>query len=187
MSVQTKSNLPQTEPLKWNLRKASVEFGTTVDTLKKSLNQISTVPDEDGLYSTAQLCEAKFGSMFQAKLATQLALAKKVEMENSITTGSVLNRASLSRSFAALADAIKSRIMACHELPRQVREDVLRDIATWPLALDEAAARQTRFPHDGNGDAPDETEDENEPREHPLMSRKSARKSRNRSRKTVRQ
>ena len=57
MQFATKSNLPQNEPLRWNLRKAAVEFGTTVDTLKKSLNQISAVPDSDGLFSTAQLVQ----------------------------------------------------------------------------------------------------------------------------------
>jgi hypothetical protein len=38
MSVQTKSNLPQHEALRWNLRKAAIELGTTSDTLKKRLN-----------------------------------------------------------------------------------------------------------------------------------------------------
>jgi hypothetical protein len=186
MSVQTKSNLPQTEPLKWNLRKAAVEFGTTVDTLKKSLNQISAVPDESGLYSTAQLCEAKFGSMFQAKLATQLGLARRVEMENAITKGDFLNRAWLMQAFAAIADAIKSRIMAS-ELSRTVKEDILRDIATLPLAFKDVAHRQTRLLRDGNGDTSDETGDENRPRARSLTVRKSARKSGKAARKTVRQ
>jgi hypothetical protein len=38
MPVSTKSNLPQNEPLKWNLKKTAVEFGTTVDALKKSFS-----------------------------------------------------------------------------------------------------------------------------------------------------
>jgi hypothetical protein len=53
MSVRSKSNLPQHEALRWNLSKAAIEFSTTSDTLKKSLNRISASPDEDGLFSTA--------------------------------------------------------------------------------------------------------------------------------------
>ena len=52
MPANSKNNLPQDVPLRWNLRKAAIEFGTTVDTLKKSLNQISAEPDQDGLYTT---------------------------------------------------------------------------------------------------------------------------------------
>ena len=54
-------------------------------------------------------------------------------------------------------------------MPRQIRVDLLRDIAWWPLALEGVAARQTRLPHDCNNDAPDEDGDENQP----LMPRKS--------------
>jgi hypothetical protein len=106
MSVQTKSNLPQDEALKWNLAKAAIEFSTTADTLKKALNQISASPDPDGLFTTAQLCEAIYGSMYKAKLATQHELTRKLELENAITTASVVNRAELERVFAELADAL---------------------------------------------------------------------------------
>src|SRR5215469_3026196 len=37
MSVQTKSNVPQSVVLKWNIVKAATEFGVSKDTLKKSL------------------------------------------------------------------------------------------------------------------------------------------------------
>jgi hypothetical protein len=44
--------------------------------------------------------------------------------------------------------------MAATEIPRQAREDLLHDIATWPLVLEDVAHRQTRLLRNGdNGDA----------------------------------
>jgi hypothetical protein len=43
--------------------------------------------------------------------------------------------------------------MAATEIPRKVREDLLRDLATWPLALEGVAHRQTRLSRNNNGDA----------------------------------
>jgi hypothetical protein len=153
MSVQTKSNLPQHEPLKWNLRKAAVEFGTTVDTLKKSLNQISAEPDVDGLYTTGQLIQARFGELHQEKVRTQRALAEKLELENSITKGNTLNRSELAKGFAAIADAISARIMASGELSREAREDILRDLSSIPVVIADVARKQSRLR--GNGLAVD--------------------------------
>jgi hypothetical protein len=146
MSVQTKSNLPQQEPLKWNLRKAAVEFGTTVDTLKKSLNQISAEPDMNGLYTTGQLIQARFGELYQEKIRTQRALAQKLELENAVTTGAVLDRRELMRGLTQIADAMSMRIMSCSELPRTAREDLLRELSSVPIVLQETADRQTRLP-----------------------------------------
>jgi hypothetical protein len=144
MSVQTKSNVPQHEPLRWNLRKAAVEFSTTSDTLKKSLNQISASPDADGLFSSQQLVQALYGELHFEKVRTQRALARKLELENDITTASVLNRAEVERVFAAIADAIKTRVMSSH-LDRREKEDILNDIAALPIVLREVAYAQTRL------------------------------------------
>ena len=46
------------------------------------------------------------------KLATQKELRRKLELENAITTISVLDRGALSRSFALIADAMSMRIMS---------------------------------------------------------------------------
>jgi hypothetical protein len=144
MSVQTKSNVPQQEPLRWNLRKAAIEFSTTSDTLRKSLNQISASPDPDGLFSSQQLVRALYGELHVEKVRTQRALARKLELENDITTASVLNRAELMKAFAAIADAMVSRITAAN-VPRSVKEDLLKELASIPLILKEVAHAQTRL------------------------------------------
>ena len=144
MSVHTKSNLPQHEALRWNLRKASVELGTTSDTLKKRLNQISASPDSDGLFSTLQLVRALFGELHQEKIRTQRALAQKLELENAVTTGSFLNRSELLKGLAQIADAMVSRIMAS-ELSRSAKEALLRDLSSIPLVLKDVAHAQSRL------------------------------------------
>ena len=145
MSVHTKSNLPQHEALRWNLRKASVELGTTSDTLKKRLNQISASPDSDGLFSTLQLVRALFGELHQEKIRTQSALAQKLELENAVTTGSFVNRSELMKTLAQIADAMVHRIMVS-ELPREAKEDLLKNLSGIPLVL----TGQSRLPRNGD-------------------------------------
>ena len=160
MSVHTKSNVPQTEPLRWNLRKAAIEFSTTSDTLRKSLNQISASPDSDGLFSTPQLVQALYGQLHVAKVRTQRALARKLELENAITTASVLNRAELVKAMAAIADAFVSRVMAVQGLSRQEKEDLLKELSSWPIVLEDVAHRQSRLPARGKRRHHEEDESE---------------------------
>lgn len=84
------------------------------------------------------------------KLATQKEVRRKLELENAITTGSVLNRAELEKVMAAIADAFVSRVRSVQGLSRQEEEDLLKELSSWPLALEDIAARQTRLPR-GNG------------------------------------
>jgi len=61
-------------------------------------------------------------------------------------------RSKLSKAFAAIADAVVSRIMSSG-LARSEKEDILRDISTWPSALKGVAERQTRLQRTNNGHA----------------------------------
>ena len=49
--------------------------------------------------------------------------------------------------------------MSCTELPRTAREDLLRDLASVPLVLEETADRQSRVPR-GKRQVADVAEDE---------------------------
>ena len=152
MPISTKSNLPQNELLKWNLKKAAVEFGTTVDTLKKSLNQVSAEPDADGLYTTGQLIQARYGELYQEKLRVHRETADRIAMENAITRGETLSRSELMKGFAALADAMVFRITSS-ELSREAKEDLLKDLASIPIVIADTARKQTRFRRGKNGPA----------------------------------
>jgi hypothetical protein len=138
--------------LRWSVERAGLEFGLSSNTLRKALGRDSARPDADGFFSTAQIISALYGAMYQEKLRAQRARAQQIELENAITTGSVLDRASLTKAFAQIADAFTSRLNAATEMPRKVRDDLLRDLSRWPLALEDTAKRQTRLPRNGNGE-----------------------------------
>ena len=70
---------------------------------------------------TQQVAAAIYGTLHLEKIQTQRARARKLELENAITTGSVLNRAALEKGFAAIADAFVSRLMAATEVPARAQ------------------------------------------------------------------
>jgi hypothetical protein len=77
--------------------------------------------------------------------------AKKYELENEITRAEVLNRAEFVKGLALIVEAISARVMSCMELPRAAREDILRDLASWSLVLQEVERAQSRL---SNGKRP---------------------------------
>jgi hypothetical protein len=146
----SKSNLPQNEPLKWNLRKAAVEFGTTVDTLTKSLRQVSAEPDADGLYTTGQLIQARYGELYQERLRVQRETADRIALENKITRAEVLDRAELMKVFSAVADEMTYRIQTSG-LTREEKSDLQLSLAGVPIGIDGVVKRQTKLPRRSNG------------------------------------
>ena len=78
--------------MRWSVERAGIEFGLASVTLRKSLAKSSATADEDGLFTTRQVVDALFGSLAVEKLATQKELRRKLELENAITTASVLDR-----------------------------------------------------------------------------------------------
>jgi hypothetical protein len=116
----------------------------THNTLRKLLNKNTVVADADGLYTTKQITDAVFGGLHEEKLLTQRQLTRRYELENAITEASVLDRKALTVGFAALADAMTSRIMTS-ELSRETKEDLLRDLATIPIVCENVARSQSRL------------------------------------------
>jgi hypothetical protein len=72
--------------------------------------------------------------MHVEKLGTQKALRRKLQLENAVTEGQLVQRSELMKVFSAIADAITSRIMAS-ALSRSEKEDILRDISSIPVVL----------------------------------------------------
>jgi hypothetical protein len=117
----------------------------TGHTLRRLLGKNSAQADADGLYTTKQITDAVFGGLAEEKLLTQRQLTRGYELDNQIVEASVLNRAELEKVLAQVAEAIQSRIMSS-ELSREIKEDVLRDLASVPLILEDVARapEQTR-------------------------------------------
>ena len=158
MSRTTECNVPAAA-LKWSVERAGVEFGMTHVTQRKLLAKNSAVPDADGLFTTKQITDAVFGGLNEEKLATQRQLTRRYELDNQVVEASVLNRAELEKVLAQVADAIQSRIMSS-ELSREFKEDVLRDLASVPLILEDVASRQSKIARNGNGKRPNGEENE---------------------------
>jgi len=140
----TKSNVPAAA-LRWSIERAGIEFGLTSQTLRKSLGKTTATADADGLFTTKQICQAIFGSMHVEKLATQRQLTRRYELENAITEATVLDRVELMKGLALIADAMVRRIMSSG-LARSEKEDILKDLSSIPLVLEETAHRQIRLP-----------------------------------------
>jgi hypothetical protein len=161
MGRVTKSNLPQNVPLKWNVEKGAAEFGLSIMTLRKSLAKTSAVPDQDGLFTSRQIAGAVYGgALSEEKLRTQRQITKRYTLENAITRAEVVNRAELTRVFAALADAFVSRVMSVQRLSRQEKEDLLKELSICPIALEDVAQAQGRLPN-GKGPRSEEVQSEN--------------------------
>jgi len=79
------------------------------------------------------------------RIATQKELAEKYRLENEITRGEVLNKAALRAAFTELADAILNVVMSSTQLSREAREDIAKNLANWPLILEEVARAQSRL------------------------------------------
>jgi hypothetical protein len=147
-----RGNIPRNP--RWTIESASREFATSPDTLKKALAQASITCGEDSCFSTAEISAAVFGSLYQEKLGTQKEIRRKLELENAVTMGNLLSRAALQESLAELADALGQSVLNSG-LPREACANFLHNLSSWPLRLEEVAARQTRLPR-GNGAQPDE-------------------------------
>jgi hypothetical protein len=141
--------------LKWFCDRAAIEFSLASHTLRKALAKNSAAPDADGLYTTAQIVAAIYGSMHIEKLATQRELRRKLELENAITTATVLDRSALMKGFAQVADAM-TFIISTSGLSREAQEDLQRQLATIPLVCDNVARSQTKLRLSKNGQKPED-------------------------------
>jgi hypothetical protein len=156
--VRPRGNVTR-KPLRWSIDAAAPEFMMSVNTLRKLLNQASVAPGEDGCYSTAQLLSAIYGRMHEEKLRTQEQLTKKYELANRTAEGNLLDRASLMAGFSQLADALVNVVMMDRNLTRESKEDFLRNFASWPVIVDNVAARKSKLRR-SNGQTPEEDQSE---------------------------
>ena len=78
------------------------------------------------------------------RIKTEKERAEKLRLENQIIRSEYLKRSDVARGQAMIADAIGSRIMAA-DIPRSVKEEVLKDLAALPLILEEVAHAQSRL------------------------------------------
>jgi hypothetical protein len=157
----SRSNIPP-EALRWPVKRAAVEFRLNHMTLRKLLGAAGVQTDGDSCVSTSQIVEALYGSMHQAKLETEKERKKKLALENAILEATVVDRATLMAGLERIADAMVSRITAS-ELSREAQDDLLRELSSIPVTLEEVAAAQTRLPRASRHAADEPEIDDDEP------------------------
>jgi hypothetical protein len=155
MPVTTRSNVPQHEPLRWNIAKAAIEFEVSRDTLRKALSERNVEADSDGLFSTQGIVQGLFGSLHIEKWKTQVEITKKLALENQIARAEVLDKTELLKVFSAVADEMTYRIQASG-LTWEEKSDLQRSLASVPIGIDGVAKRQSRFRGAKNGQAEDD-------------------------------
>jgi hypothetical protein len=143
------------ETLHWSIERASREFNLAPVTLSKFLRQSDIVPDESGCFTTAQLCSAIYGDLRAERLRKERELTKRYRIENEVSEGNLLNRASVTASLAEMADAMKQAVMNSG-MPREACENFLRNLATWPVRLQTVARAQSKRPRRSNGETEEE-------------------------------
>src|SRR6516164_4487711 len=149
MPRQTRSHVG-TEPLRWNFDAMAREFNFSIPTLRAALAKNSAGPGEDGCFSTQQICDSLYGALHLEKLRTQRATTERIELENRITKGQVLDKVELMKGFAGIADAMVS-IISTSGLSREAQEDLQRELASIPLTINDVARKQTRLRRAKNG------------------------------------
>jgi hypothetical protein len=83
-------------------------------------------------------------ALARSRTVVQRHLAEKYRIENAILKGEAINRADLAKGLARIADAMVSRITAS-SLSREEQEDLLKELASIPLVLEEVVRAQTRL------------------------------------------
>jgi hypothetical protein len=99
---------------------------------------------------TKNLAEREIIRWNRQRTETQKQLAEKYRLENEVVRAEVLRKSELTKALALVADAIVARITAS-DLSQSAKDDLLREIASIPLVLEEVAHGQTRLPGRPNG------------------------------------
>jgi hypothetical protein len=136
------TNLPAA-PLRWNLIRASHEWGYTDDTLKKWLVQAKISPGEDSCYSTQELTTAIYGSKHLETIRKIREEADKIALDNAITRGEVLYREPLEKGASALTNAL-TVIVLSSSMTRQEQDDFLLTISGLSSTIQDVAKRQKK-------------------------------------------
>src|SRR5215469_18151050 len=142
MARVANSNVPSV-PLRWSVARAGAEFDIAQQTLERKLRDAQVYPDAGGCYSTKQITEGIFGSLFRERLRRITEEADKVAIANQVARGELLNRAELTRAMAQVADAIVS-VIRNSGLSRFDQEQIQKNLAGIPLVIKDVARRQDK-------------------------------------------
>lgn len=98
-------------PLQWTLLAAQKEFGAHRDTLKAKLTQAGETADENGCFSTTQICNAIYGDLISEKIGLTRAQRTKEEMMNRKRAGELIEVEQAIEMGQRVCFAVRQKIM----------------------------------------------------------------------------
>jgi hypothetical protein len=165
-------------PARWSLKAAELEFGLTAETISHRLRDAREKPDISGAYSTSQILRGLYGDS-HAEERRQETRQRRIhwEIRNQVMRAELLDRELLTQALSRIFGAISALIVSA-PIPKQVKDDLLQNISTYPLAIQSVAQRQTKqihLPDDGPNGEETGDEAENPPSQHKARRIKRAR------------
>jgi hypothetical protein len=151
MARVSDSNVPSV-PLRWSVARAGAEFDIAQQTLERKLRDAQLFPDSGGCYSTKQLTQGIFGSLFRERLRRITEEADKVAIANQVARGELLNRHELEQAMAQVADAMVS-VIRNSGLSRFDQEQIQKNLSSIPLIIRDQARRQDKRREPGSNRA----------------------------------
>jgi hypothetical protein len=147
------SNIPAT-PLRWSVAGAGRELDLAEATLERKIRDAQVFPDAGGCYTTKQLTEAIFGSLFRERLRRITEEADKVALANQVSRGELLNRSELMQAMAQVAAAIVG-VIETSGLSREDQDQIRRNLVSIPVIIQGQARSQDKRRGPGNNGAQD--------------------------------
>lgn len=124
--MATIGNLPDS-PLLWSLHRAAQEFGLHRNTLKKRLLVAGLDYDDNGAYTTSQICAAVFGDAQSARTRLANEQADKIALENAESRKILIPVSDALSIVERYCGAIRSKIMAS-DMSEAGKKKVLAEI-----------------------------------------------------------
>lgn len=113
--------------LAWTLEQAGREFGHDRTTVAKALVAAGEKPDEDGCYTTQQICAALFGNLVSEKIGLTRAQRIKEETANRQRAGELVEVSQVIELAQRFCFAARQKILLA-TMPEEEKQALLVDI-----------------------------------------------------------
>ena len=105
---QDRRGKKKAESVLWNIERAAAEFGINRRTLSNWL--IGTKPDDDGKFSTKEICAAVYGDLEKAKIRLAEATAGRAELRLAKEKGAVVAIEDVAKAWGNITASVRLRI-----------------------------------------------------------------------------
>jgi phage terminase Nu1 subunit (DNA packaging protein) len=109
-------------------------------TVYRRLREAGLTGKEGGTYTTAQVAEALYSDYTSERTALVRSQREEQEMRVRQMKGELLDRAELTQALTHVFIAIQS-VIANSSLPKSDQDDLLNELASIPIVVDEATKR----------------------------------------------